>query len=279
MPVKVYKPTSPGRRKSSVSTFDEITVKKPNKKLIVTKKRKAGRNASGKITVRHRGGGAKRFIRVIDRKREKFDIPAAVKTIEYNPNSSARIALIAYRDGEKSYIIAPDGLRVGATVVSSKQRIDIDPGNRMPLEVIPQGTIVHDVELYPGKGAEMARSAGAGVKLMAIDDRNAHLRLPSSEVRMVPKACMASVGQVSNSDAMHVRTGKAGRTRHKGIRPTVRGKAMNPVDHPHGGGEGNQPIGMKNPKTPWGKVALGVKTRKKGKASDRFIVSRRKKRR
>lgn len=275
MPIKIYKPTSPGRRISSVSTFEEITKSHPHKKLLKIHKPHSGRNFQGKITVRHKSGGAKKYYRMIDFKQDKFDIPARVVTIEYNPMVSARIALVQYSDGEKRYILAPVGLKVGETVISSKNRIDIHPGNRMPMEVIPQGTIVYNVELVPGSGGEIARSAGSSAKLMAIDGNYANLLMPSSEVRKIPKGCFASIGQVSNPDAMHVRYGKAGRMRHLGIRPRVRGKAMNPVDHPHGGGEGNQPIGHKYPKTLWGKHALGVKTRRKFRRSDKFIISRR----
>lgn len=276
MPVRIYKSRSGGgRRNSSVSSFEEITTASPYKGLIVFQKKKSGRNFQGKITVRHQGGGVKQYYRIIDFKSDKYDIPARVATIEYNPIVSARIALLNYNDGEKRYVIAPVDMKVGDTIVSSKKRIDIKSGNRMPLEVIPQGTLIHNVELVPGKGGQIARGAGSSVKLMAIDGNHALLKMPSSEIRMVPKECMATIGQVSNPDAMHVRYGKAGRMRYMGIRPRVRGKAMNPNDHPHGGGEGNQPIGLKHPKTPWGKPALGVKTRKKKKSTNRFIVSRR----
>jgi large subunit ribosomal protein L2 len=278
MPIKVYKPTTPGRRKASVSTFEEITKKKPEKKLIKIKKRKAGRS-QGKITIRHRGGGTKKFQRLIDFKRDKFDIPATVVAIEYDPNRQARVALLNYADGEKRYMLASADLKVGEKVLSSKKKIEIKTGNRMPLKNIPLGTMVYNVELSPQKGGKLARSAGLAVKLMAVDGGFAHLRLPSTEVRMVPENCLATIGQVSNPEAMHIRLGKAGRTRHLGIRPTVRGKAQNPVDHPHGGGEGQQPIGLKNPKTPWGKPALGVKTRKKRKYSDKLIIKRRKRKR
>jgi large subunit ribosomal protein L2 len=278
MSIRVYKPTSAGRRRSSVSSFEELTRgRKPLKQLLVYRKEQAGRNAQGKITVRHRGAGVKRFYRRVDFKQDKFDIPAKVVSIEYNPYVSSRLALLHYADGEKRYIIAPVGLHVGETVLSSKKRIDIKAGNRMPLEVIPQGTLVYSVELVPGKGGELARSAGVVVKLMAVDGPWAQLKLPSTEMRLVPKECLASIGQVSNPDAMHVRLGKAGRMRYLGIRPRVRGKAMNPVDHPHGGGEGHNPIGMKHPKTPWGKPALGVKTRKKYRRSNPLIVQRRSK--
>lgn len=278
MPIRIYKPTSGGgRRNSSVSTFEEITTSKPHRSLIVARKKHSGRNFQGKITVRHQGGGVKQYYRIVDFKRNKFEIPAKVLTIEYNPIVSARIALVSYRDGEKKYILAAQGMKVGDVVVTSKNRIDMKPGNRMPLEAIPQGTLIHDVELVSGKGGQIARSAGSSVKLMAIDGKFALLKMPSSEIRRVPKECLATIGQVSNPDAMHVRYGKAGRMRHMGVRPRVRGKAMNPVDHPHGGGEGNHPIGMTHPKTPWGKHALGVKTRNKKHKSNRFIVTRRQK--
>lgn len=277
MGIRQYKPTSPGRRISSVSAFEEITKIRPHKRLLKIQKPHSGRNFQGKITVRHRSGGAKKYYRMVDYKQDKFDIPARVATIEYNPNISARIALVVYNDGEKRYILAPAGLKAGDMILSSIKRIDIGTGNRMPLDVIPQGTLVYNIELVPGKGGEIARSAGSSAKLMAIDGNFAHILMPSSEVRKIPKSCLASIGQVSNPDAMHVRLGKAGRMRHLGVRPRVRGKAMNPVDHPHGGGEGNQPIGLKYPKTLWGKHALGVKTRKKFRRSDHLILQRRQK--
>lgn len=277
MAIRIYKPTSPGRRKASVSTFEELSNHAPHKPLLRILPSQAGRNSQGKITVRHRGGGVKRYYRVIDFLRDKFDIPAKVKTIEYDPNRNARIALVNYADGVKRYIIAPIGLAVGDTVVTSRTRVDIRPGNRMPLSVMPLGTLVYDVELAPLGGGRIARSAGTLVKLLAVDGPYAHLKLPSTEIRMVSKNCLATVGQVSNPDAMHVRLGKAGRMRRLGVRPRVRGKAMNPVDHPHGGGEGNQPIGLKYPKTPWGKHALGVKTRRQRRWSNHLILSRRRK--
>jgi len=280
MGIKVYKPTTKGRRKSSVDDFKDITAKKPEKSLIKIKRRKGGRNSSGKITVRHRGGGAKRFYRMIDFKRDKYDIPAKVVSIEYDPNRSSRIALLQYADGAKTYIIAPVGLAVGDKIVSSRKKdIEVNVGNAMPLENIPASTIIYNVELVPGKGAEIARSAGTVVQLMGIEGKYAQIKLPSSEIRLVPKECLAAIGRTSNPDYRLIRWGKAGRTRHKGIRPTVRGKAMNPVDHPHGGGEGRNPIGLTHPKTPWGKPALGVKTRNKKKKSGKLIISRRKKRR
>jgi len=279
MGIKVYKPTTPGRRKSSVDDFKDITRTKPEKSLIIGKKRKAGRNSSGRITVRHRGGGAKRSYRLIDFKRDKYDIPAKVESIEYDPNRSSRIALLSYRDGEKRYIIAPHTLKVGDVVISSRKMVEMNVGNAMPLEYIHASTFVHNIELTQGKGAAMVRSAGLYAQLMGIEGKYAQLKLPSGEIRLVQKLCMATVGNVSNIDYRLIRRGKAGRVRHLGIRPTVRGKAMNPVDHPHGGGEGSNPIGLKHPKTPWGKPALGVKTRNKKKKSGKLIIMRRKKRR
>lgn len=276
MPVRRYKPTSAGRRRSTVDTFSDLTKSKPEKSLVVIRKRQAGRNNRGVITVRHRGGGAKRFIRMVDFHRVKYDVLAKVIAIEYDPNRNARLALIEYTDGERAYIIAPHELKVGSEVISSLSKGKIEIGNRFPLEQIPTGMMLHAVELEPGRGAQLARAGGTGVMLLAIEGRFAHLKLPSGEVRMVPKEAMATIGQVSNPDAWLVRFGKAGRKRHKGIRPTVRGKAMNPVDHPHGGGEGRNPIGLKYPKTPWGKHALGVKTRRKHRDSNKLIVRRRK---
>jgi len=275
VPIKIYKPTSPARRHTSVDTFADITKKRPERKLIKIKKRTGGRNASGKITVRHRGGGAKRFYRLIDYRRDRLDMPAKVVAIEYDPNRYARIALIEYADGVKSYILAPVDLKPGDEVMSSKQRIEIRSGNRMPLEQIPLGLQIYELELMPGKGAQIIRTAGSTAKFMALEGDYATIKLPSGEVRIVSKDCMATLGQVSNPDAMHIRIGKAGRNRHRGIKPTVRGKAMNPNDHPHGGGEGHNPIGMKAPKTVYGKLALGVPTRKQKKYSDKFILKRR----
>jgi len=275
MPIKVYKPTTPGRRKSSVNAFSELTKATPEKKLTVSKKRISGRNNKGRITVRHRGGGAKRRYRLIDFKRQDIEVPAKVKSIEYDPNRSGWIALVNYDNGKKAYILAPQGLEVGDQIITSENRVDINPGNRMPLEKMPIGTNVFNIELNPGQGGKIVRSAGTGAQLMAVEGRYATLKLPSKEVRKVSKLCMATVGASSNPDHRLIRWGKAGRTRHRGIKPTVRGKAMNPVDHPHGGGEGSNPIGMKHPKTPWGKPALGVKTRKANKPSDKLIVSRR----
>ena len=275
MPIKIYKPTSPGRRNSSVDAFEDITKTRPEKSLIVIRKSHGGRNAQGKITVRHRGGGVKKYYRLIDFKQDKFNSPAKVLAIEYDPNRGARIALVGYSDGEKRYIIAPIDLKVGEEILSSMSKAEIKVGNRMPLEHIPVGRMVYNIELTPGKGGEIVRSAGVGAEIVAIEGDYVTIKLPSGEIRKVPKSCLASIGQVSNPDYMHIRWGKAGRVRHLGFRPSVRGKAMNPVDHPHGGGEGNQPIGLKHPKTPWGKPALGVKTRK-NKASDKLIIQRRK---
>ncbi len=276
MPVKIYKPTTPARRKTSVSTFEEITDKSSVKYLLKIKKSRAGRNVHGKITVRHRGGGAKKYYRVIDFKRNKFDIPAVVEAVEYDPNRSARIALLKYRDGERRYMVAPLELKVGDEVVSSNKKQKIAVGNRMPLKYVPMGIMVYNIELIPGKGAQLVRSAGTGAMIMAVEGKYAQIKLPSTEIRLVPKDCLGTIGQVSNVDHKNIRLGKAGRKRRMGIRPTVRGKAMNPVDHPHGGGEGCCPIGMKAPKTPWGKKALGVKTRKNNRSSNRMIVQRRK---
>ncbi|MBT5338264.1 50S ribosomal protein L2 [Candidatus Falkowbacteria bacterium] len=279
MAIKVYKPISNARRKMSIIDSSDYTKKKPEKKLLRVLKKSGGRNNTGRITVRHRGGGAKRLYRLIDFKRDKFDIPAKVTAIEYDPSRSSRIALLVYHDGDKRYIIAPANLKVGDQVISSKAKVEIQVGNATQLENIPVGMLISNIELVPGRGAEMARSAGAWCKLMAVEGKYAQLRLPSSEIRLVPKECFATIGQVSNPEHMHVKIGKAGRKRHMGFRPTVRGKAMNPVDHPHGGGEGSNPIGMKHPKTPWGKPALGVRTRAKNKQSDKLILTRRKKKR
>jgi len=274
MPIKNYRPVTKGRRLSSVQDFSDITRQEPEKSLIKIRKEFAGRT-NGKLTVRHKGGGAKQYIRVVDFRRDKFDIPAKVDSIEYDPNRGARISLLVYKDGEKRYMIAPDGIKVGDVVMSSKTEADIKTGNRLPLEKIPVGVMVHNVELVPGKGGQMGRGAGTVIQIMAIEGDIATLKLPSGEMRNVPKACMATIGSVSNPDYHLVRYGKAGRMRHRGIKPTVRGKVMNPVDHPHGGGEGKHPIGMKYPKTKWGKHALGVKTRKKHLSSDAMILTRR----
>jgi large subunit ribosomal protein L2 len=272
MPIRQYRPTSPGRRGMSVSTFEEITKTRPEKSLTVRLKKHAGRNNQGKITTRHRGGGAKRAYRIIDFKRNKFGVPAKVAAIEYDPNRSARIALLHYLDGEKRYIIAPVGIKVGDRVVAGPDA-DIKPGNALPLKNIPTGTTVHNIELHLGHGGQLARGAGVGAQLMAKEGNYALLRLPSGEQRQVHIMCMATVGQVGNIDHENVSIGKAGRSRHMGRRPAVRGSAMNPRDHPHGGGEGRAPIGGQ-PQTPWGKPALGYKTRK-NKRTDRFIVRRR----
>lgn len=274
MAIKRYKPTSPARRFMTVLTFDEVTKKEPEKSLVQILKSKAGRNNDGRITVRHRGGGHKRKYRIIDFKRDKVDIPAKVAAIEYDPNRTANIALLHYADGEKRYIIAPHGLQVGDTVISS-ENADIKVGNALPLRNIPVGTFVHNIELKPGKGGQLVRAAGNAAQLMAKEGDYAQLRLPSGEVRMIRLECKATVGQVGNVEHEIVSIGKAGRKRHMGIRPTVRGSAMNPVDHPHGGGEGKSPIGRPSPMTPWGKPTLGYKTRDKKKASNKYIIKRR----
>lgn len=274
MAIKTYKPTTPSRRHMTVLDFSGLSKVKPEKSLVEVLKKTAGRNSYGRITVRHHGGGAKRKYRIIDFKRNKLDMPAVVQTIEYDPNRSANIALIKYEDGTLAYIIAPVGLNVGDTVVSGTGA-DIKPGNCLPIENIPVGTFIHNIELYPGKGAQLVRSAGSAAQLMAKGDRMAQVRLPSGEVRMVPLNCKATIGQVGNIDHENVHIGKAGRKRHMGIRPTVRGSAMNPVDHPHGGGEGKSPVGRPGPVTPWGKPALGYKTRAHHNRSDKFIVKRR----
>ena len=274
MAVKLYKPTTPGRRNMSVNSFDEITKYSPEKNLIVVLKKNAGRNASGKITVRHRGGGNRRKYRLVDFKRNIIDSPAKVIGIEYDPNRSANIALIEYQDGKRSYIVAPVGLKDGDTVVSSTTA-DIKPGNTLPLANIPLGTFINNIELSPGGGGKMARAAGVMAQLMAKDNGVAQVRLPSGEVRIVSLDCRATIGQIGNISHDTVNIGKAGRKRHMGIRPTVRGSVMNPVDHPHGGGEGKSPIGRPGPVTPWGKPALGYKTRKKKNRTDKYIVKRR----
>ncbi|HHU69496.1 MAG TPA: 50S ribosomal protein L2 [Thermoanaerobacterales bacterium] len=273
MAIKKFKPTSPGRRTMTVLTFEEITKKEPEKSLVKTLKSTGGRNVYGRITARHRGGGHKRKYRIIDFKRDKDNIPAKVAAIEYDPNRSANIALLHYVDGEKRYILAPLGLKVG-DIVESGTNVDIKPGNALPLERIPLGTIIHNIEMKAGKGGQLVRAAGASAQLMAKEGDYAHLRLPSGEVRLVRKECRATIGQVGNLDHENISIGKAGRSRWLGKRPHVRGSAMNPVDHPHGGGEGKAPIGRKSPVTPWGKPTLGLKTRKK-KASDKLIIRRR----
>jgi large subunit ribosomal protein L2 len=270
--IKKFKPTSPGRRFVTVSDFAEITKTEPEKSLVEPIKKTGGRNAQGRLTVRHRGGGHKRMYRVIDFKRDKDGIPAKVASIEYDPNRSSRIALLNYADGEKRYIVAPVGLTVGQTVVSGPES-DIKVGNCLPLKNIPLGTVVHNIELYPKGGAKMVRSAGGSAQLMAKEGKYATIRMPSGEMRLVLQECRATIGQVGNVEHENITVGKAGRSRWLGIRPTVRGVVMNPVDHPHGGGEGRSPIG-RNPVTPWGKPALGARTRKR-KASDRMIIKRR----
>lgn len=275
MAVRGFKPTSPARRHMTVSTFEEITTSKPEKSLVVSLKKHSGRNNQGKITIRHRGGGNKIKYRIIDFKRQKDGVPAKVSTIEYDPNRSANIALVVYADGEKRYILAPEGVAVGTEIMSGPTA-DIKSGNAMMLKDMPTGTVVHNIELKPGKGGQLARSAGMSAQLMAKEGEMALLRLPSGEMRYVRKECRATIGVVGNSSHENVTIGKAGRKRHMGIRPTVRGSVMNPNDHPHGGGEGRAPIGRPSPCTPWGKPALGYKTRKKNKQSDKYIVSRRK---
>ncbi len=274
MSIKLFKPTTNARRNMSVTDYSELSKVTPEKSLLKPLKKNSGRNSYGRITVRHRGGGNRRKYRVIDFKRTKFDVKATVKTLEYDPNRSAHIALLEYADGEKAYILAPVGLKVGDTVVAGPSA-DIKPGNALPLTNIPVGTFIHNVELYPGKGGQLARAAGNAAQLMAKEGVYALLRLPSGELRNVPVQCMATVGQVGNLDHENVKIGKAGRTRHMGIRPTVRGSVMNPNDHPHGGGEGKSPIGRPGPVTPWGKPALGYKTRAKKNRSDKLIVKRR----
>ncbi|HOJ09508.1 MAG TPA: 50S ribosomal protein L2 [Clostridiales bacterium] len=274
MALKKYSPTSPGRRNMTVSTFEEITDNKPQKSLLGTKNKNGGRNANGRITVRYRGGGSRQKYRVIDFKREKDGVAAKVASIEYDPNRSANIALLHYVDGEKRYILAPLGLKVGDTVESGVNA-DIKPGNALPLANIPLGSLIHNIELKPGKGAQIVRSAGNYAQLMAKEGNYAQVRLPSGEVRMVSMVCRATIGQLGNIDHENISLGKAGRTRWLGRRPKVRGSAMNPVDHPHGGGEGKAPIGRPSPVTPWGKPALGYKTRKKNKKSDKYIIKSR----
>ena len=274
MGIKTYNPYTPSRRHMTGSDFSEITKSTPEKSLTVSKNSKAGRNAQGKITVRHRGGGAKRKYRIIDFKRYKDGIPATVKSIEYDPNRTANIALICYADGQKAYIIAPNGLQVGAVLMNGPEA-EIKLGNCLPLAQIPVGTMVHNVELHPGKGGQLVRSAGNAAQLMAKEGKYATLRLPSGEMRLVPIQARATVGQVGNIDHELINIGKAGRKRNMGIRPTVRGSVMNPNDHPHGGGEGRAPVGRSGPCTPWGKPALGLKTRKKNKKSNKMIIRRR----
>ena len=275
MSIKTYKPTTPSRRHMSVSGFDGVDKHaKPQKELVEVLKKHSGRNSYGRITVRHQGGGNRKKYRVIDFKRDKMDVPATVLRLEYDPNRSANIALVEYADGERRYILAPVGLNVGDVIVSSAAA-DIKPGNALPLANIPVGTVIHNIELYPGKGAQLVRSAGVAAQLMAKENGMATVRLPSGEYRKVRLNCIACIGQVGNVDHANIAIGKAGRKRHMGIRPTVRGSVMNPCDHPHGGGEGKAPVGRPGPVTPWGKPAMGYKTRKKKNATDKFIVKRR----
>lgn len=274
MAIKKYKPTTPGRRGMTVTDYSVLSKVEPERSLLEPMKKSAGRNNLGRITVRHHGGGNRVKYRVIDFKRNKFDVPATVKTLEYDPNRSAFIALVEYEDGAKSYILAPDGLKVGDTIMAGPNA-DIKPGNALPFENIPVGTMIHNIELYPGKGAQLVRSAGVGAQLMAKEGGKAMVRLPSGELRYVRLDCKATIGVVGNSDHSNVQLGKAGRTRHLGIRPTVRGSVMNPCDHPHGGGEGKSPIGRPSPVTPWGKPAMGYKTRKKNHRTDKQIARRR----
>jgi len=273
VPLKQYRPTSPGRRSMTGSSFEEITKSKPEKSLLLPLKKKGGRSNQGKITVRHRGGGAKRRLRIIDFKRDKLGVPGRVAAIEYDPNRSARIALIFYADGEKRYILAPNDLNVD-DVIKSGEGAELKPGNALPLKLIPTGTMIHNIEMQPGKGGQLVRSAGVSAQLMAKEGEYALIRMPSSEVRRIRSNCLATIGQVGNLDHRSISLGKAGRKRWMGIRPTVRGSAMNPNDHPHGGGEGRSPIGMPGPKTPWGKPALGYRTHKP-KPGDKMIVRRR----
>ncbi len=273
MAVKVYKPVTPGLRGMTGYTFEEITKSKPERSLIEIRKKHSGRNSYGRITVRHQGGGNRQFIRLVDYKRDKRDIPAQVAAIEYDPNRTARLALLNYADGEKRYIVAPLGLKVGDSILSSGQA-EIRPGNCLPISNIPVGTMIHNIELKAGKGGQLVRAAGASAQLLAKEGDYAQVRLPSGEVRLVPQVCYATIGQVGNLDHQNVKLGKAGRKRHMGVRPTVRGTAMSPRDHPHGGGEGRQPTGMPGPKSPWGRPTRGYKTRR-NKTSDKFIVRRR----
>lgn len=277
MAVKKYKPTSPGRRGMTSYTFEEITATKPEKSLVKPNRKRGGRNNVGRITVRHRGGGSKRRLRVVDFKREKFGIPATVASIEYDPNRTARLALLNYADGEKRYIIAPQGVRVGDELVSGPDA-DIRPGNALPIANIPTGTVIHNIEMKEGKGGQMVRAAGGSAQLVAKEGDYAQIRLPSTEVRLIRQVCYATIGQIGNVEHGNIKMGKAGRKRNKGIRPTVRGSAMSPRDHPHGGGEGRSPIGMPSPKTPWGQKTLGKRTRR-NKTTDKYIVRRRRKKR
>ncbi|NMC18292.1 MAG: 50S ribosomal protein L2 [Chloroflexi bacterium] len=273
MAIKVYKPTTPSRRAMTGYSFEEITKDTPERALIVIRKARAGRNNHGKVTVRHQGGGRKQYIRIIDFKRDKREIPARVAAIEYDPNRTARLALLTYVDGEKRYIIAPVGLKVNDTVVAGPMA-EVRPGNSLPISNIPVGTLVHNIELKEGKGGQLVRSAGASAQLLAKEGDFAQIRMPSGEVRLVPQKCYATIGQVGNTDHSNIKLGKAGRKRHMGIKPTVRGTAMSPRDHPHGGGEGRQPVGMSGPKSPWGKPTRGYRTRR-NKKTDQYIVRRR----
>ena len=273
MAVKIYKPKTNGQRHKTSYTFEEITKTRPERSLIVVKKERAGRNSSGRVTVRHRGGGARRQIRLVDFKRDKMNIPAKVSAIEYDPNRTARLALLSYADGEKRYIIAPIGVKVGDTLLSGPN-VEIRPGNNLPLANIPVGTTIHAIELHPGKGAQIGRSAGTSAQLLAIEGKYAHVRMPSGEVRLVLQECSASIGQVGNVEHSNIKLGKAGRARHMGLRPEVRGTAMSPRDHPHGGGEGRTSIGMAGPKTPWGKPTLGYKTRTNKRTDDMILRHR-----
>jgi len=277
MAVKKYRPITPGQRGRVGNTFEEITKDYPERSLILSKNKKGGRNAYGRVTVRHRGGGNRRYIRIVDFKRDKRDIPARVAAIEYDPNRTARLALLHYADGEKRYILAPVGLNVGDTVIAGN-KVDIRPGNYLPIANIPVGALIHNIELREGKGGQIVRSAGSAAQLLAKEGDYAQVRLPSGEVRLVRQTCYATIGQVGNIDHSNIKLGKAGHKRHLGIRPTVRGSAMSPRDHPHGGGEGRQPVGMPSPKSPWGKPTLGYKTRR-NKKTDQYIVKRRGKKR
>jgi large subunit ribosomal protein L2 len=273
MAIKIYKPVTPGLRGMTGYTFEEITKTVPERSLLVVRKKHSGRNNQGRVTVRHQGGGNRRFIRVVDFKRNKLNVPAKVVAIEYDPNRTARLALLVYADGEKRYILSPVGLKVGDTVVAGAG-VDIRPGNSLPISNIPVGTMIHNIELYPGRGGQLVRSAGAAAQLLAKEGDFAQIRLPSGEVRLVRQVCYATIGQVGNLDHGNIKLGKAGRKRHMGIRPAVRGTAMSPRDHPHGGGEGRQPVGMPGPKSPWGKPTRGYKTRR-NKTTDKYIVRRR----
>lgn len=277
MPIKKYQPTTAGRRGASVLANGDLSRERPPRQLVERKRENAGRNNQGKITVRHRGAGPKQLYRLVDFRQDKFEIPGTVERLDYDPNRTARIALVLYRDGERRYVLSTEGLKAGDTIITSKKQIEMKPGNRTLLEHIPSGVPVSNVELVPGEGGRIVRSAGSAATVMSVESGFVQLKMPSGEIRLIPKTCHATIGQVSNADWRNVRLGKAGRMRHYGIRPRVRGKAMNPVDHPHGGGEGKHPIGMTHPKTPWGKHALGVPTRKKTKASRHFIIQRRKK--